>query len=329
MAATRTTRCHHAQVVKTMIRDRYGPPEALELRDVDEPVPGDHDVLIRVRAASLNRSDWESLVGRPLYARVGEMAPVLGTDVAGVVEAVGRQVDRFKPGDEVFGDIMYHGAGAFAEYVSVPESAPLVVKPPALSFVEASTLPQAGVIAFQGIGQRSTSGDRVLINGGGGGTGTLAIQMAKNSGAQVTGVDNSHKHELMSSVGADHVIDHTTNDYTRSGEYDLILDMVCHRSMFAIRRAVAPGGRYSVVGGSVSALLSALTIGRLLSTGERKMGVLMVRPNREDLETVANQVVSGALRPTVERTFPLEELPQALRALGENRVLGKVVVDMP
>lgn len=313
--------------MKAMVRDRYGPPETLEIQEVDKPVPGDRDVLIRVRAASLNRSDWEGMVGKPLYAKIGGMAPVLGTDVAGVVEAVGPQVERFRPGDEVFGDIMYQSAGAFAEYVKVPETTPLVEKPPGLSFVEASTLPQAGVIALQGMGRRVKSGDRVLINGAGGGTGAFAIQMAKNAGANVTGVDNDLKQEFMSSAGADQVIDFETTDYTRSGSYDLILDLVCHRSMFAIRRAVAPGGRYSIVGGAVSALLSAATVARLLSTGGRKMGVLMVRPNREDLATVADQVVDGTLRTTVERIYPLEELPDALRAVGENRVLGKVVVE--
>ncbi|HET9259737.1 MAG TPA: NAD(P)-dependent alcohol dehydrogenase [Acidimicrobiia bacterium] len=314
--------------MKAMIRGRYGPPEVLAMREVDKPVPGERSVLIEVRAASLNRSDWEGLIGKPLYARIGGMSPTLGTDVAGVVEAVGSQVERFRPGDAVFGDIMYHGGKAFAAYVEVPESAPLVLKPPGLSFVEASTLPQAGVIALQGMGRRVKENDRVLVNGGGGGTGAFAIQMAKNVGAEVTGVDNGHKLQFMSSLGADHVIDYETSDYTRSGSYDLILDLVCHRSMFAIRRAVAPGGRYSVVGGSVPALLSAATLARLLATEERTMGVLMVRPKRDDLSELADQVVSGTLKTTVDRTYSLEELPLALQALGEGRVLGKVVVEM-
>ena len=315
--------------MKAMTRDRYGPPEVLAMRDIDRPVPGDRDVLITVRAASLNRSDWEGLVGKPLYARIGGMSPILGTDVAGVVEEVGGQVERFRPGDEVYGDIMYHGGKAFAEYVRVPESAPLVIKPPSLSFVEASTLPQAGVIAVQGMARRVERGNRVLINGAGGGTGAFAIQMAKNAGAEVTAVDNGHKQQFMLSLGADHVIDYGTTDYTRSGSYDLILDLVCHRSMFSIRRAIAPGGRYSVVGGSVPALLSAATLARMLATEGRKMGVLMVRPNRDDLITIAHQVVAGSLRTSVERTYPLEELAAALESVGENRALGKVVVELP
>lgn len=318
----------HTAPMKAMVRDHYGPPEVLSLSEIDTPVPGVGDVLVRVRAASLNRSDWEGLLGKPLYARIGGMSPVLGTDVAGVVEAVGPAVTKFRPGDEVFGDIMYHGGAAFAEFVRVPESAPLVIKPPGLSFVEASTLPQAGVIALQGVGSRVEAGQRVLINGAGGGTGGIAIQMAKNAGADVTGVDNGLKQQFMSSLGADQVIDYETTDYTRSGSYDLSLDLVCHRSMFAIRRTVAPGGRYSVVGGSVPALLSAATVARILSTNGRHIGVLMVRPNRKDLTTVAEQVVAGALRTTVERTYELEKLPDALRALGENRVMGKVVVEL-
>lgn len=312
-----------------MIRDRYGPPEVLELAEVEKPAVVDKDVLIRVRAASLNRSDWEGLVGSPLYARIGGMARVLGTDVAGVVEAVGPQVERFQPGDEVFGDVMYHRAGTFAEYVRVTDSAPLVLKPPGLSFGEASTLPQAGVIALQGTRDRVQKGSRVLINGAGGGTGAFAIQLARSSGAEVTGVDNAHKQEFMLSVGADHVIDYTTTDYTRSGQYDLILDLVCHRSIFAIRRAVAPGGRYSLVGGSVRSLLSAVSVGKLLSIGKRNLGLLMVRPNRDDLSQLADKVVSGELRVTIDQTHTLADLPRALRSLGEDRVLGKVVVEMP
>jgi NADPH:quinone reductase-like Zn-dependent oxidoreductase len=316
------------RMVKAMVRDRYGPPEVLELREVEKPVPGERDVLIRVRAASLNRSDWEGLIGKPLYARVGGRARTLGTDVAGVVEAVGPKVEGFRPGDEVFGDIMYDGGAAFAEYVRVPETATMVLKPPGLSFVEASTLPQAGIIALQGLRGRVGPGAEVLINGAGGGTGALAIQIAKNAGAEVTGVDNAFKQGFVRSVGADRVIDYGTTDYTRSGAYDLILDLVCDRSMFAIRRALAPGGVYRVVGGTVPSLVSAATTGRLLSVGGRSMGVLMVRPNRDDLSELAAQVVGGTLRVHVDRTHPLDDLPAALRHLGEGRALGKLVIEM-
>ena len=318
--------------VKAMVYDRYGPPEVLELAEVEEPVLGELDLLIRVRAASLNRSDWEGLIGKPLYARMrGLFRPktkVLGTDVAGVVEAVGSAVEEFRSGDEVFGDVMYHGGCAFAEYVKIPESAPIAPKPTTLTFAEASTLPQAALIALQGISGRIELGDRVLVNGAGGGAGAFAVQLAKTAGAEVTGVDNGFKQDFMRSVGADQVIDYTKDDYTKSAQYDLILDLVCERSMFAIRRAIAPGGRYLVVGGSVRSLLSALILGRLLSTGGRRMGVLMVRPNRDDMRRAGEMVDAGELRTTVERSYPLEGLPEALRHLGEGRALGKLVIEM-
>lgn len=252
--------------------------------------------------------------------------PGLGTDVAGVVEAVGPLVTDFEPGQAVLGDTMYHGGHTFADFVRIKETAPLVPIPDGMSFEVASTLPQAGVIALQGTRDRIAPGTRVLINGAGGGAGILAIQMAKAAGAEVTGVDNGNKQDFMRSMGADHVIDYTRDDYTRSGAYDLILDLVCERSMFAIRRALAPGGRYLVVGGRTRALLSAATLGRLLSTGGRRLGVLMVRPTKADLATVSEMVARGDLRLNIDATFPLEQTPDALRHLGEGRTRGKVVV---
>jgi len=316
-----------------MVYERYGTPEVLEMREVDAPVLGDRDLLIRVEAASVNRSDWEGLIGKPLYARTrGLRRPkglVLGSDVAGRVVEVGSAVESFRVGDEVFGDVMYHGASAFAEYVCVPETAPIVHKPPTISFAEASTLPQAAVIALQGTSGSVVPGDRVLVNGAGGGAGAFAVQMAKTAGAEATGVDNGRKQEFMRSLGADHVLDYTATDYTKTGiRYDLILDLVCERSMFAIRRAVAPRGRYAVVGGSVRALMSAATVGRLLSTGGRRIGVLMVRPNKDDLIRVGEMVADGTLRATIERTYTLDEVPEALRHLGKGRALGKLVIEI-
>lgn len=315
-----------------MVYERYGPPDVLEMREVDKPVPSAREVLIKVEAVSVNRSDWETLVGKPLYARLGGLRrprnPILGTDVAGRVETVGSEVESFQPGDEVFGDVMYHGGSAFAEYVAVPETAPIVRKPSGLDFVEASTLPQAAVIAFQGT-SGVEPGNRVLINGAGGGAGAFAVQMAKAAGAEVTGVDNTFKQDFVWSLDADHVLDYARADYTKTRDpYDLILDLVCERSMFAIRRAVAPGGRYLVVGGFTRSLLSAATVGRLLSTGGRSMGVLMVRPNKGDLVRVADMVVAGELRTDIERTYPLEGVPEAMSHLGEGRALGKLVIEV-
>lgn len=316
-----------------MVYERYGGPEVLELRDVPVPVPGERDVLIEVAAASVNRSDWESLIGRPAYARLqGLRRPrqqILGTDVAGRVAAVGSAVTSFRPGDHVFGDIMYHGAGSFAEFACVPETAALVHKPPELDFATAAALPQAAVIALQAMAGTARPGSRVLINGAGGGTGAFAIQLARAAGAEVTGVDNALKQDFVRSLGASHVIDYTTTDYTAAGpHYDFILDLVCHRSMFAIRRALAPGGRYAIVGGTTRALIAAATLGRLLGTDGRRLGVLFVRPNKDDLVRIADMVVAGELRVPIERTWPLDGVPTALGHLGGGRALGKLVIDM-
>ena len=318
--------------MKAMVRTQYGSPDVLSLQQVDRPVPGKHEVLIRVHAASINASDTEGLQGKPLYARIdGPFRPrtkILGSDVAGTVESVGEGVEHFRTGDEVFGDTLYHGAGAFAEYVCVKETAPLVTKPPHLSFEQAATLPQAAVIALQAIPKRVQSGDKVLINGAGGGAGTFAIQLAKAAGAEVTGVDNEWKQEHMRSQGADRVIDYRREDYTKDrSRYDLILDLACHRSIFAIARALAPGGRYAVVGGSVAALLQAAALGPLLGR-KKRFGVLIVRPNKGDLERAAALVSEGTLAPAIDRIFPLAEAAEALRYVAEGRALGKVVISM-
>ncbi len=318
--------------MKAMVRTQYGSPDVLSLQQVDRPVPGKHEVLIRVHAASINASDTEGLQGKPLYARIdGPFRPrtkILGSDVAGTVESVGEGVEHFRTGDEVFGDTLYHGAGAFAEYVCVKETAPLVTKPPHLSFEQAATLPQSAVIALQAIPKRVQSGDKVLINGAGGGAGTFAIQLAKAAGAVVTGVDNEWKQEHMRSQGADRVIDYRREDYTKDrSRYDLILDLACHRSIFAIARALAPGGRYAVVGGSVAALLQAAALGPLLGR-KKRFGVLIVRPNKGDLERAAALVSQGTLAPAIDRIFPLAEAAEALRYVAEGRALGKVVISM-
>jgi NADPH:quinone reductase-like Zn-dependent oxidoreductase len=249
--------------MKAVVYERYGGPDVLRVEDVPTPSPSTGQVLLEVAATSINLSDWEGLRGSPFYARLGGLRaprrPTLGSDIAGLVEAVGHGVTRFQPGDEVYGDNLQL-MGGFAQYAVAPESA-LAFKPAELTFAEASTIPQAGAIALQGTARAST-GSRVLINGAGGGSGSFAIQLAKRLGAHVTGVDNAHKLEFMRSLGAADVIDYRRDDFTRGHEpYDLILDLVAHRSVFAYRRALAPGGRYKCVGGSVRALLRVLTIG--------------------------------------------------------------------
>lgn len=292
------------------------------------PAPGARQVLVEVAATSVNRSDWECLVGSPMYARIGGLrAPArrtLGSDIAGRVVAVGPDVTRFRPGDEVYGE---SPMGGFAEFAVASESA-LAVKPEGLTFTEASTLPQAGAIALQGMAGAGP-GKRILINGAGGGSGSFAIQLAKLAGAHVTGVDNQGKLEFMRSLGADVVIDHGSQDFTRSEPSDLVLDLVAHRSVFAYRRALAPGGRYLCVGGSVRTLLRVVTIGAVIGrlTG-RRLGLLMVKSGPTHFQPLADRCVSGDVRIEIGRIYRLDEVPQALADVGEGRALGKVVVEV-
>ena len=309
--------------------DSYGPPDVLRVEDVPMPTPGAGQVLIKVAATSINLSDWECLRGSPSYARIGGLRSpaqrTLGSDIAGWVEAVGTGVTRFAPGDEVYGDNLAL-KGGFAEYAVAPESA-LALKPSELTFVEASTIPQAGAIALQGTAHAS-AGRRVLINGAGGGSGSFAIQLAKRAGAHVTGVDNAGKLDLMRSMGADEVIDYRADDFTRTHEpYDVILDLVAHRSVFAYRRALAAGGQYRCVGGPSRTLLRVLTIGWLAGrlTG-RSLGVLVVKLGPDHFEPLAARCIAGDVQICIDRTFGLDQVPEALAHVGEGRALGKVVV---
>ncbi len=236
--------------MKAVVYTAYGPPDVLHIKEVAKPTPTDDEVLIKVQAVSVNRSDWEGLIGKPLYARLGGLRKprrqILGSDIAGRVEMAGRNVERFQPGDEVFGDILAR-MGGFAEYVCAPESA-LALKPAGMTFEAVAAIPQAGVIALQGIRDKGEvqPGQSVLINGAGGGAGTFAVQLAKLYGAEVTGVDNTDKLDFMRSLGADYVIDYTREDFTKNGkQYDLILDLVAHRSVFAYQRALTQVSRKS------------------------------------------------------------------------------------
>ena len=315
--------------MKAVVYERYGRPDVLRVADVPMPSAGPGQVLLKVAATSINLSDWEGLRGSPFYARLGGLrAPrrrTLGSDIAGWVEAVGAGVTRFQPGDEVYGDNLQL-MGGFAQYAVAPESS-LAVKPAGLTFAEASTVPQAGAIALQGtVG--AAEGCRVLINGGGGGSGSFAIQLAKRLGAQVTGVDNGRKLEFMRSLGADDVIDYRRGDFTRDHEpYHLILDLVAHRSVFAYRRALAPGGRYRCVGGSVRALLRVLTIGAVAGrVTHRRLGVLVVKEGPAHFEPLTGLCLAGDVTIHIDRTVGLDEVPEALAHVGEGRALGKVVV---
>lgn len=311
-----------------MVYERYGGPEALELRDVPVPVPAAGEVLIEVVAVSINLSDWEGLHGSPAYARLGGLRrpahPILGTDIAGRVAAVGDGVTGFAAGDEVYGDNLPR-YGGFADYVAVPVSA-IVRKPAALSFAEASAIPQAGAIASQAV-ELAAPGSRMLLNGAGGGAGALAIQLATAKGVRVTAVDNAGKLDYLRALGAERVIDYRRTDFTRTGPYDLIVDLVAHRSVFAYRRALAKGGRCVIVGGTARTLLRMVTVGPLLGllTGAH-LGVLLVHQGPRGFAAVATLCEAGEVGVRIDRVFPLEELPAALAWHGEGRACGKVVV---
>jgi NADPH:quinone reductase-like Zn-dependent oxidoreductase len=314
--------------MRAVVYDRYGLPDQLRVEEVPVPSPGPKQVLVEVAATSVNLSDWESLTGSPGYARIGGLRTpahrVLGSDIAGRVAAVGSDVTRFRLGDEVYGDNLGL-MGGFAEFAVAPETA-LARKPRELTFAEASTVPQAGAIALQGTA-RSRGGLRVLINGAGGGAGSFAIQLASLSGAHVTGVDNAGKLDFIRQLGADEAVDYRSEDFTRLGPYDLVLDLVAHRSVFAYRRALARGGRYLCVGGTVRTLLRIVTVGAPLGllTG-RRLGVLIARQGPGYFEPVAERCIAGELRIHIDRAFPLDKVPQALAYVGEGRALGKVVV---
>ena len=321
-------------LMKAVVYEKYGQPDVLQFKEVAKPVPTEDEILIKIQAVSVNRSDWEGLIGKPFYARLGGLIRprhhILGSDIAGRVEMVGRNNKDFHMGDEVFGDILVH-LGGFAEYVCV-RGRVIAQKPAGLTFEQAAAIPQAAVIALQGIRDkgRVQPGQQVLINGAGGGGGTFAVQLAKRYGAEVTGVDNTGKMEFLRSLGADHVIHYTRQDFTKNGnQYDLILDLIATRSVFAYRRALKPNGNYFTVGGSMATLFQILLLGSWIGkSAGKKIGVLAVQPNRKDLLFMAELCEAGKVVPVIDRRYPLSEVPEALRYLGEGHVRGKVVITM-
>ena len=318
--------------MKAVVYTRYGSPEVLQLKEVPTPLPADNEVLVSIHAVSINGSDREGLIGKPLYARIGGLfkpgEAILGSDIAGRVEKVGRQITQFKVGDEVFGEIPgYHGG--FAEYACASEKT-LAHKPAQMSYEEASAIPQGGVIALNGIREHGKvqPGQKVLINGAGGSAGMFAVQIAKLYGAEVTGVDHARKLDFIRSLGADHVMDYTQTDYTKGGKrFDLILDLIAHRSAFAYPRALAPGGTFFIVGGSVSTLFQVLIFGGWIKkrTG-KNVRLLAVPQNNKDLLAVTELCVAGQIKPVIDKRFPLDQVPQAMRYVSEGHAKGKVVI---
>jgi NADPH:quinone reductase-like Zn-dependent oxidoreductase len=321
--------------MKALTYREYGSLDVLHYGDTERPTPADDEVLIQVRAVSLNRSDLEIVGGMPLYTRIfGLFKPshqILGSDIAGTVVEVGSKVMRLAPGDNVYGDTM-GTFGGFAEFACAKEKV-LFKKPAGLSFEQISTIPQAGIIALQGLEWNGgvRPGDRVLINGAGGGSGMFAIQMAKLMGAHVTAIDNERKLDHMRSLGADVARDYQEFDFVRSGEkYDHILDLVATRSSLTHSRALNPGGRYAMVGGELSVLFDHLILGKLIGgVSRKKIGLLAATPNERDFERIVDLILQEKVRITIDKVFPLAQAVEALRYTAEGRALGKVVIQVP
>jgi NADPH:quinone reductase-like Zn-dependent oxidoreductase len=317
--------------VKAIVYTKYGPPDVLQLQEIEKPSPKDNEVLVRVHAASVNALDWRPFTMPLIFVRLmrgGTVEPKnksLGADLSGRVAAVGAAVKQFRPGDEVFG----LSRGAFAEYVCAAEDK-LVLKPPNLSFEAAATVPVAALTALQGVRDKGNvlPGQKVLINGAGGGVGMFAVQIAKALGAEVAAVCSTRNQHMARSIGADHVIDYTQEDFTKSGErYDLIVAVNGYHSLFDYRRALKPSGTFVWIGGSMAQLLQALLLGPILSrTGDKKFQGMMTNPNQTDLLFLRELLEAGKVAPVIDRSYPLSAVPEAIKYLVEGHARGKVVI---
>lgn len=321
--------------MKAVIYTEYGSPDVLHLKEVPQPSPADDEVLVKVHASSVNAADWRMMRADPFLVRLyaGLFKPTkfhtLGADIAGRVEAVGKNVRQFQPGDEVYGDVFASGFGGFAEYKCARENE-LVLKPTNLSFEEAAAVPLAALTALHGLRDMGQiqPGQKVLINGASGGVGTYAVQLAKYFGAEVTAVCSTAKIDLARSLGADHVIDYTREDFTRSGrQYDLILAVNGNRSIFDYKRALSLRGIYVMTGGNTAQLFQALLLGPWISMfGKQQMGALTSTPNQKDLLFMKELLEAGKVKPVIDRRYPLSEVPEAIRYVEAGHAVGKVVI---
>jgi NADPH:quinone reductase-like Zn-dependent oxidoreductase len=320
--------------MKAIVYEEYGSPDVLEIKDVEKPSPKDDEVLIKVHASSVNSGDLHLLKADPFLTRLysGLLKPkynILGADIAGQIEAAGKNVKQLKPGDEVFGDISACSWGGFAEYVCASENA-LALKPANISFEEAAAVPMAAVTALQGLRGKGKiqSGQKVVINGASGGVGTFAVQIAKSFGAEVTAVCSTRNLDMARSIGADHVIDYTQEDFTQNGHrYDLIIAANGYHSISDYKRVLTPKGTYVMTGGSGAQLSEAMLQGRWISmTGSQKMGNLLAKPNNADLAFTKQLLEAGKVVPVIDRRYPLSDVPHALRYLEEGHAQGKVVI---
>ena len=321
--------------MKAILLQKYGPPNDLEIGEVEKPTPKDGEVLVKVKAASINDSDWGLVRGNPFVIRMvyGLRKPKIhipGIDISGKIEAVGSKVSTFKIGDEIYCDLTECGWGGFAEYVCVPEKQ-LSEKPSNMSYNDAAALPHAGLLALQGLVEKGKvkSGQSVLINGAGGGVGTLGIQILKSYGVKVTGVDSDKKLDLMTSLGFDSVMDYRKTDFTDTGEkYDLILDTKSYKSVFKVARSLKKNGRYVTVGGSMVRLIEIALLGSIISLFTRKkLSVLIHQPNK-GLGQISKLVEMGLIKPVIDGPYGFEQIPELIQYFGEGKHLGKVIVEI-
>jgi len=323
--------------MKAIIYEKYGPPDVLQLTEVEKPTPKDDEVLVKVQAASLNAGDWHALRGTPFLQRLESGFPkpkykILGADVAGQVEAVGANANRFQPGDEVYGDLYWCGFGAFTEYVCVPEDS-LALKPANITFEAAAAVPQAAFTALHALRDQGQIqlGQKVLVNGASGGVGTFAVQIAKAFGAEVTGVCSTRNLEMVRSIGADQVIDYTQVDFTQNKrQYDLIVDIAANHSLSDLKRVLTPLGICVIVGFStLGHMLKVTLLGPLISkTGGKKLGMLIPEENKQDLADMKELLETGKVVPVIDRCYSFNEIPEAMRYLEEGHARGKLVIKM-
>ena len=324
--------------MKAIVNKRYGSPDVLEFKEIEKPSPKEDEILIKVHAASVNALDWHYMRATPFPMRFvsGLFKPknrILGADVAGVVETTGKKVSKFKPGDEVFGDMYPLGLGAFAEYVIFPENGVLALKPSNIKFEEAAAVPAAGVSALLGIRDigKIQSGQKVLINGASGGVGTFSVQIAKSYGTEVTGVTSTKNLEMVRSIGADYVIDYTQEDFTCSEQqYDLIIDNVGNRSVSDLKRVLKPNGICVIIGYSSPALLLQHSIIGSFNQGNgKKIGMMgEAKTNIKDLNFLKELLESNKVKPVIDRRYPLSETAEAVRYVETGHARGKVVITM-
>jgi len=321
--------------MQAIVLEKYGSPDNLKIKEVEKPIPKDDEVLIKIHAVSINDWDWQIIEGKPFANRMmfGLFKPkikILGCDVAGKIEEVGKNAIKFKSGDEVYGDLCECGFGGFAEYVCAKENA-LAPKPAGMTFEQAAAIPQAGMLAVQGLFDRGDikTGQKLLINGAGGGVGTFALQIAKLFEAEVTGVDSSEKFDMMLSLGFDHVIDYKKEDFTKNGQhYNLILDNKTSYSAYDYVKSLSPNGRYVTTGGNYAKLIKLLIFAPLISRlYKKKMYLVILKPNK-DLAYINELFEAGKIHPVIDGHYKLEEVPEAFRYFGEGHHKGKVVITL-